>query len=296
MAAYYNENDPDAVEWLRELIREGYIATGDVDDRSIKDVHAKDLVGYTQHHFFAGIGVWSYAARLAGWPDWSPIWTGSCPCQPFSASGKGGGFADPRDLWPDFFRLIRAFRPAVVMGELTSKKAGRIWFDRTSTDLDGEDYASRAVNIPSCAVDAPNERQRLYWCAMEHAAGKRRRQGRPQSAMVGRGHAFTGADASGHMGDADGARFSFRPGERSDSRAQRAAVERTNDSTGFWDEHEWIRCHDGKIRRAKPGTSLLVAGSAARIPMWRGLGNAINARLAEQVIRAFIDVYGYTKP
>jgi DNA (cytosine-5)-methyltransferase 1 len=65
------------------------------------------LRGFTQCHFFAGIGVWSYALRLAGWPDDRPVWTGSCPCQPFSAAGKGAGFADERHLWPAWHHLIR---------------------------------------------------------------------------------------------------------------------------------------------------------------------------------------------
>ena len=33
MTAYYNENDPFAAQWLRNLIDEGFIADGDVDDR-----------------------------------------------------------------------------------------------------------------------------------------------------------------------------------------------------------------------------------------------------------------------
>ena len=107
MAAYYNEHDPFAAAWLRELIRAGHIAPGEVDERSIEDVLPSELRGFTQCHFFAGIGVWSYALRQAGWPDDREVWTGSCPCQPFSAAGKRGGVADERHLWPAFYHLIR---------------------------------------------------------------------------------------------------------------------------------------------------------------------------------------------
>jgi DNA (cytosine-5)-methyltransferase 1 len=86
--AYYNEHDSFAAAWLRELIIEGAIAQGDVDERDIRDVTATDLRGYTQCHFFAGIATWSYALRCAGWPDSRPVWTGSCPCQSFSAAAE----------------------------------------------------------------------------------------------------------------------------------------------------------------------------------------------------------------
>lgn len=87
MTAYYNEIDPFAANWLRNLSDAGLIAKGVVDERSIVDVTPADLVGFTQCHFFAGIGGWSYALRLAGWPDEREVWTGSCPCQPFSTAG-----------------------------------------------------------------------------------------------------------------------------------------------------------------------------------------------------------------
>ncbi len=89
---YYNEIDPVAAQCLRELIKAGEIPAGDVDERSIEDVRPADLAGYVQCHFFAGIAGWAVALDLAGWPRDRPVWTGSCPCQPFSAAGKGAGF------------------------------------------------------------------------------------------------------------------------------------------------------------------------------------------------------------
>ena len=127
MTAYYNEHDAYAAAWLRNLIAGGHIAPGDVDARDIQDVTPDDLTGYTQCHFFAGIGGFSYALRLAGWPDDRPVWTGSCPCQPLSSAGQRKGAADERHLWPAFFRLITECRPATVIGEQVGGRLGREW-------------------------------------------------------------------------------------------------------------------------------------------------------------------------
>jgi site-specific DNA-cytosine methylase len=121
--AYYNEIDPYAAAWMRNLIGRGIIAPGDVDERSIEDVTGDDLKGYGQCHFFAGIGGWSVALRLAGWPDDRPVWTGSCPCQPFSAAGAGKAANDRRHLWPQWFRLIDACRPPIIFGEQVASAA-----------------------------------------------------------------------------------------------------------------------------------------------------------------------------
>src|SRR5690349_1126169 len=145
MTAYYNEHDPNAAAWLRELIARGLIADGTVDERSIADVGPGDLRGFTQCHFFAGIGVWSYALRCAGWSDATPVWTGSCPCQSFSASGKREGFDDPRHLWPAWFRLIRECQPNVCFGEQVASNDGLAWFDVVSSDLEAEGYAIGAA-------------------------------------------------------------------------------------------------------------------------------------------------------
>lgn len=174
--AYYNEIDAYAAQWLRNLIAAGHIAAGDVDERSIVDVRSDDLRGYTQCHFFAGIGGWSYALRLAGWSDDRPVWTGSCPCQPFSAAGKQRGSDDERHLWPAFFRLIGERRPAAVFGEQVAGAAGLAWLDHVCADLEGAGCAAAAADLCAASVGAPHIRQRLYWVAnAERWAAERQR-------------------------------------------------------------------------------------------------------------------------
>ena len=167
MTAYYNEYDPYAAQWLRNLIDAGEIADGVVDERSIKDVRANDLKGFTQCHFFAGIGIWSKSLRDAGWDDTRHVWTGSCPCQPFSAAGSGLGYNDERHLWPHFHELIQECRPGVVLGEQVASKAGRIWFDLVSTDLEGVGYAAGAADLCAAGYHGAHIRQRLYWVAVD---------------------------------------------------------------------------------------------------------------------------------
>jgi DNA (cytosine-5)-methyltransferase 1 len=165
LTAYYNEIDPFAAQWLRELIKAGHIAPGEVDERSIEDVHPTDLRKFKQCHFFAGIGVWSYALRRAGWDDDRRIWTGSCPCQPFSEAGKGGGFTDDRHLWPAFFHLIQHEQPVVVVGEQVASNDGLAWLDLVFDDLEGARYTVGAVDTCAAGYGAPHIRQRLYWMA-----------------------------------------------------------------------------------------------------------------------------------
>jgi len=165
MAAYYNEIDPFKTEVLREAIKAGAIAAGEVDERSIADVEPVDLMGYTQCHFFAGGGFWSLALRQAGWPDDRPVWTGSCPCPSFSAAGKGQGFADPRHLWPHWARLIRECHPSTIFGEQVSAAIGHGWLDVVQTDLEAQNYAVGKAVFGACSVGAPHIRQRLYFVA-----------------------------------------------------------------------------------------------------------------------------------
>ena len=164
-AAYYNEFDPFAADWLKNLISAGLIAPGDVDRRDIRDVHPDDLKGYDQHHFFAGIGTWSYALRQAGWEDDAPVWTVSCPCQPFSEAGRNIGFDDDRHLWPAIFHFTSILKPDVLIGEQVSSKSGAAWLDLVQSDLEGENYSFGACDLPASGFGSPNIRQRFFWVA-----------------------------------------------------------------------------------------------------------------------------------
>jgi DNA (cytosine-5)-methyltransferase 1 len=170
--AYYNEIDPYAAQWLRNLITAGHIAPGDVDERDIRLVQPDDLRGYAQCHFFAGIGGWSRALRLAGVPDDEPTWTGSCPCQPFSVAGEGKAHEDDRHLWPAFFRLISELRPSAVFGEQVAGGDGLAWLDHVCADLESAGYATAAANLPACGVGAPHIRARLWWLADANGIGR----------------------------------------------------------------------------------------------------------------------------
>lgn len=304
--AYYNEFEPYCAQWLRNLIDADLIPPGDVDDRSIEDVRADDLRGYTQCHFFAGLGGWGCALRLAGWPDDRPIWTGSPPCQPFSAAGKGKGFADRRDLWPHFHGLIDAVRPPVIMGEQVDRAVKYGWLDRAVTDLAAGGYACGAIIVPACGVNAPHKRDRLWFVADSESS-------RDKTRLSGEGHQSSGTPGRlRYVADAGGTGLERRqllPECAGEFAAGQGGMGNTNsngrepgceatasaryrdtaESTGFWDESEWLECGDGKQRRVKPGLQLLAYGVSARVAKLRALGNAIVPQVAAEVIKAYME-------
>lgn len=197
--AYYNEIDPFAAAWLRNLIAAGHIAAGDVDERSIVDVQPDDLEGYEQCHFFAGIAGWSLALRMAGWPDDRPAWSGSCPCQPLSSAGQRKGHADERHLWPAFYGLIAKRQPSTIFGEQVAGKDGFEWFSGVRADLEDAGYACGAADLCAAGAGAPHLRQRLFWVADADSAGQRTGSGSIRDER----HDASRYGAAGRLGDAE---------------------------------------------------------------------------------------------
>lgn len=196
MAVYYNEWDPFMAQWLRNLIKVGHLLPGDVDERDIREIAPDDLRGYTQHHFFAGIGGWAVALSLAGWPADRPVWTGSCPCQPFSAAGKRRGEKDERHLWPAWLQLIRECQPSTVFGEQVASPLGREWLSGVRADLETVGYAVGAADLCAAGVGSPQIRQRLWWVADSEPF---RRRGRSDGNSQGEGGPLQ-TEGSGSIG------------------------------------------------------------------------------------------------
>lgn len=292
--AYYNEIDPFAAAWLQNLIDAGCIAPGVVDTRSIEEVTANDLKGFTQCHFFAGIGVWSYALRCAGWPDSRPVWTGSCPCQPFSQSGKRRGFNDPRHLWPTWFYLVSQCRPHVIFGEQVASKDGLTWFDAVQLDLEKAGYAVAVVDLCAAGFGAPHIRQRLYWVAYsndKYQLSARDTQGNSEPIWMRE----TSGMANSFSERCN--RFNALLQRKRQERNPKNLLETSRDGeamyplpvNSFWRDADWLFCRDGKWRPVKPGIKPLVNGTPGRVGQLRAYGNAIVAPVAETFIRAYME-------
>lgn len=305
MTAYYNENDSKAAEWLRQLIIEGLIAPGHVDERCIADVTPADLSGYEQHHFFAGIGGWSYALRLTGWPDDRPVWTGSCPCQPFSVAGNQQGVDDERHLWPIWRWLIDQRRPTVIFGEQVASKAGRCWLSGIRTDLETLGYGVGAADLCAAGIGSPHIRQRLWWVAnTERNAAEQGRAANKSGESARTTPARTYVESgrrrmSGGMGNTLESRLERHTGHESDwNKPGRQPSQETGPATSpggnsIWAGH-YVPCADGKARRIEPGIEPLVNGISGRVGLLRGYGNAIVPQLAAAFVMAAADQTGET--
>ena len=325
MAVYYNDADSAACAWLRELIAAGHLPAGEVDTRSILEVEPADLRGFAQCHFFAGIGGWPYALRLAGVAGDLSVWTGSPPCQPFSQAGQRKGQDDDRHLAPAFLRLVAAGRPELVFGEQVASAAvlgpvggaartaaagaaGWAWFDALADALEAACYAVAAADLPAASIGAPHIRQRLFFGAVAldpsglgHGlgAGSQGRLGMPGGADQ---RAAGPAGLAGGLADGDGGLAHDGPIQRGrqyrceptdggagDLDGAAADPAGTSPTHGVWSDPDWLFCRDGRWRPVEPGSFPLADGIPGRMGLLRGYGNAIVPSLAAEFVTAFME-------
>lgn len=154
---------------------------------------------------FSGIGGFDLAAEWMGWEnvfhcEWNPfgqkvlkhywpkaesfnditqsdftkyantidILSGGFPCQPYSSAGQRKGKEDERHLWPEMLRAIQEISPRYIVGEnvrgLLNWNGGMV-FDEVCVDLENNGYQVAPVVIPSCGVNAPHRRERIWFVA-----------------------------------------------------------------------------------------------------------------------------------
>ncbi|WP_429004281.1 DNA cytosine methyltransferase [Roseixanthobacter psychrophilus] len=247
--------------------------------------------------------------------DWR-VWTGSCPCQPFSVSGKRRGFADERHLWPIFRGLIEVGRPPVLFGEQVARAPE--WLNLVRGDLVEMGYAVGAIPMEAASADADHFRDR-YWFVADRDTGQREHA--IKSLCAGRGAAvYDGYGDMAHMpgergreGQPDPRDSAGPPSNVADrtSGGNRALVNRPGLGWGEgWTEPEfrsrgftaavasidgcqYLECPDGKWRRLpSPGVRWLGTRIPARVDKLRAIGNAIDHRPAAQFIGAYLDTRG----
>lgn len=261
MTAYYNEIDPFKAQWLRNLIEANIIAPGEVDERSIEEVEPDDLKPFRQCHFFAGIGLWSVALRQAGWGDEREVWTGSCPCQPWSAIGRRGGEEDDRHLWPAWFELIKA-RPGIpVFGEQVANGGGQAWLDIVQADLEEIGYTCAKLSLCAAGFGAPTIRDRTFWLGYADSEGLQGYTGNESE---------TARRSLANRPDAEAGCDNVQPGM----------------VNGYWAESEWRDCADGKARPIQPGTFPMANGVPCRDEQIHAYGDGINVETARHFIVA----------
>jgi DNA (cytosine-5)-methyltransferase 1 len=303
MSVFYNENDPHKVDWLQRAMARRLIPAGYIDTRSIADVQPDDLRGFTQCHFFAGIGGWAAALRLAGWPDDRPIWTGSCPCGPFSRAGKKLGFSDPRHLWPEWDRLISVCRPPVIVGEQSADAVD--WIRDVRSRLDSLGFAVGAIPFEAASAGSEHRRSRFYFVA--HSDSERRRLEQQQQGGLGAGprDESRGSGDRVIVGDTAG-NDERRPGQSGRSGQGKAG------GSGAGDGLIWVTDRHGNARRSPPGIRGMVDGIRGRVVVRRtvetagvqtvethtysrvgalkGFGDAIDLRAAKAFVTACLQI------
>jgi DNA (cytosine-5)-methyltransferase 1 len=268
---YYNEWDAKKAAWLEQLQKDGLLASGTTDTTDINDVLPANLSDFDRVHLFAGIGGWEYACELAGWAG--PIWTASCPCQPFSAAGRRGGTADERHLFPAVHWLVQQCRPPIIVGEQVASKDGLAWLDTVFARLEATGYTCAAYDLSAASVGAPHIRQRLYWVAYTHEASQR---------AGSRSVRHERDDASGG-GSIERLANSQEERHEQPWNARERGAGLADNGMGAWASTEWVRCINPvkgteTWRPVEPYIAKIPDGLPGGVVPVSDQGNGINAK------------------
>lgn len=244
--------------------------------------------------------VWDDVKSFDGraWRGRVHLLSGGYPCQPFSVAGHKKGFADPRNLWPDFARIIEEVQPEICFFENVAGHL-EVGFAHVTGQLRELGYSPKAGLFAAVEAGASHERVRLF--VLAHADRLEQRQ-QGDDRDLGR------ADAPG---SADRAQTAGRPaeeheglGDQLDALVAPAAGREleADPKAGSADElplfapgpgelESWHRC----LRLApelQPALPDLAHGVAGRMDQSRGAGNGVCSLAAAYAYRTLSAAFG----
>lgn len=306
--SWYNENDKRVVPWLEALRDCSLVTPGVVDRRSIVEVQYGEVetgAGPRWAHFFAGIGAWDYALRLARWPEEWETWTGSCPCQPWSVAGQGkasmtsatsgprGGSSSPSGS----LQQSLASRLRVELEGRGSRLYALTW--KHWAMQSGPPICALRASVRRTFVSASTSAQSELagWCTPtasspggtpeQQLERKRRTLSRGLSVGVAVTNLSIQAQLVGwptptRQDASSSARhgYMFKGNPRHDTSGRRPAHD--------WDSGRWIYCRDSKWRPVEPQFFPLAVSAPSRVVRLRAYGNSIVVPLAAAFVRAFL--------
>jgi len=257
--------------------------------------------------------------------EYPDIITGGFPCQPFSVAGKQKGTSDDRHLWPEMFRIIKAFKPRFVIGEnvrgIVNIQDGVV-FETVCTNLEDEGYEVQPFNIPAAGVGAPHRRERIWFIAVRSdVANTKSIESREQTKRQGwknstrgsfdsRGNPKKGseedvADTNTRLGNGENEEIQSR-GQTSISSSEgtnkKLADTNGEGLEGFGQSSRQLsktffatdsseerqRTMDQGWWSVEPNVGRVAHGVSGRVHRLKGLGNSIVPQIVEEIGKAII--------
>jgi DNA (cytosine-5)-methyltransferase 1 len=220
---------------------------------------------------------------------------GGFPCQPTSYAGKRRGAEDPRWLWPEMARIIRALRPRFVLMEnppgLYTKGFGQVLGDLAVCGYDAEWDC-----LPAAAFGAPHLRYRIFlvaYSASERLEGQKPTgPARSERLPAQRGHVPSDAD-SHRCEESDIPVRKGRPLEANADACGRSENLAHTDQSGRLPNLRRIFPRQSDITRSscwevEPGVGRVVDGVPFGVDRLEALGDAVVPQVAEWVGRRIL--------
>lgn len=277
--------DIPIIEDVRDVSKEAIekVMANTEQSHNRSEVECDQAVGAETKRPASGISRPSNAPGLAT----VDIISGGFPCQPYSIAGQRKGFADKRNLWPEFRRVIGEIKPRWVVAEnvpgLFSINAGR-FFGEILNDLATLGYSVGWCCYGAVDVGAPHRRGRIFIVA--HADSSRSRGGASESKCSApiQSEVRSGSQTMAYAQSEQGGGRIFREFQSdigasgqvmADTSQQGLSVRQQPEDRRGTLREEWLPITESSWWAVEPPVGRVAYGVPRRVDRLRALGNAV---------------------